>query len=466
MATYWVDDSGSDGNAGTVYTSPKATIWGASGAAQATAAGERVYVLSASGNIHTESYSGAAKTAPASGGSMTNPIEIIAVNTFNSGNPNAESHLSSSSERAIIEVTGGYDWRFENGSSENYYGLHFKSSDYMRMRAATSRKEAYNCVFELTTNSASDRWEFDSASSLLRFQDCWFKAANVGQYANMGAGYQNVVFEGGGLDSTGSAIQDFLSISGDSNFVKFHGFDFTGGASTFAICVALPSSTSTGNHYLVINCDLPTTTTISSDTMDGPKSYLLIDNSDDADDIRRELLTSEGTIKIDLTTYLDAGWDDAIGSGAGPSGNLSHAMIPDSLVTPRTPLYAYDCCNAFMLMSWIDSTGSYTFAVEAVHDYASLTQQDAWLELFYLGTSGETHVLVANGRQWLASDALATSSNGASEWTGEPSVGTTVYSTLEVDATVSRVGYYGVRVVLGDYEAGRTFYYDPKVTVS
>jgi hypothetical protein len=119
----------------------------------------------------------------------------------------------------------------------------------------------------------------------------------------------------------------------------------------------------------------------------------------------------------------------------------------------HTPLVGID------LRAYVASTGSTTFTVEANHNFTTApTADEAWIEVYYLGTSNSVLYSVAGGREILGSTALTTSTVG---WTGATSK-----IKFSETVTVNKAGTYIVRVFLGKYEASKALWYCPLVDVT
>jgi hypothetical protein len=112
------------------------------------------------------------------------------------------------------------------------------------------------------------------------------------------------------------------------------------------------------------------------------------------------------------------------------------------------------------MTAYLDSTGSKTFRVEALHDFTAAPNKDElWIEIRHLGTSNSCLFSVGGGR---TIDSTATWATSTEAWTG---AGGFSKIKLEETVTVNRVGVYQVRLCLAKYEDAKTLVYCPKVEI-
>ena len=157
------------------------------------------------------------------------------------------------------------------------------------------------------------------------------------------------------------------------------------------------------------------------------------------------LLTQETTIvrtggASNGTTPMS--WKLVCTAGAGffPQGNTS---------TPQ-------------IVSWNDTTGTpITVTVEAVSS-ASLNDDELWLEVSYLGTSGAPlGTLITSAKASVLATAAAVPTSTAT-WTSSPA--TPVYQKMSVTFTPQLKGFIHATVKL--CKASKTVYVDPVLTVA
>jgi hypothetical protein len=120
----------------------------------------------------------------------------------------------------------------------------------------------------------------------------------------------------------------------------------------------------------------------------------------------------------------------------------------------------------------IASTGSKTFDVYITNDTGDFTDADVWLEVQYLGTTGESEWSMVSGHRTITTTAAtAGTDDTTSTWVGLNNSGQGLADfmrKLSVTATVNVAGQYRARVCVGltGIASSRYFYIDPKVTVS
>jgi len=159
-----------------------------------------------------------------------------------------------------------------------------------------------------------------------------------------------------------------------------------------------------------------------------------------------------GTIKHESTI---------VRSGGASDGTTPLSWIMTSLANAEYPtLHLYSPEIAI----WNDTTGSSkTVTIEVITDNVTLNDDECWLEVMHLGTSGYPL------GSWVTdckADIMATAAAQASSsetWT-TTGLTTPVKQKLSVSFTPQEKGYIIARVVLA--KASTTVYIDPKLTVS
>jgi hypothetical protein len=230
------------------------------------------------------------------------------------------------------------------------------------------------------------------------------------------------------------------------------GCDFSGITSTTNV-VFVPNS----NPKIVCSaCKFPsswTTTSWLTSVRFFSRFELVASEADGVSTAKLYSLTG-GQSNCDLvettSIYRDAGFVDADGDT-----NLAHEMAPESSALNQT-----EPCASMDLMAYVDSTGSKTFRVEAVHNFTTApTKDELWMDVFYLGTANSCLMSVAGGRSIFSTANWTTSTV---DWTGASG-----YSKIKLEetVTVNRAGVYLVRLWLGKYEASKKFIYCPKVEI-
>jgi hypothetical protein len=272
---------------------------------------------------------------------------------------------------------------------------------------------------------------FAGSLSLLRLVDCSFSGNMTG--------------------AINATINVGISMAGSVPAAIVEGCDFSG------ITSSTPAIIADQVPALLTNCKLPSGMPVANTTRSSIfdqrwEAYgCAVDGASTGKLYEYEAGGTNGDVVVDTSIYRTAGWSDADGDT-----QLSHKMLPVSnLIGPQKYVLGAK------LIAYADTTGSKTFTVYTVHDFTTApTQDEAWIEVQYLGTSNSTLYSLAGGRSVLSS---ATWTVGTEAWTG--AAGKTKME-LSATATINKTGTYVVRVYLGKYEATKAMWYCPKVEVS
>jgi len=160
-----------------------------------------------------------------------------------------------------------------------------------------------------------------------------------------------------------------------------------------------------------------------------------------------------GSVVQSTTIYNNAGASDGTTPISWKMVSNSSARFPCALRTPE-------------IVKWNETTtGTLTASVEVVFDGATdLDNDEIWLEVEYLGTSGRPLSLFADDA---AADIFATTAaqaNGSATWTGTGGFTNENKHTLSVSFDPKEKGYIHAVVCLA--KASTTVYVDPLLTVS
>jgi hypothetical protein len=133
------------------------------------------------------------------------------------------------------------------------------------------------------------------------------------------------------------------------------------------------------------------------------------------------------------------------------SWNMTSLATGPSLIFPlESPIIA----------QWNDSPGSHTATVEFVSDY-TLTNENIWLELEYLGTSGYPESILVNNAPATAPSVPSATAwpASAASWGGSQ----TTPQNMSVSFTTTAKGLVRAKVKLA--KTGATVYVDPVLTI-
>ena len=217
----------------------------------------------------------------------------------------------------------------------------------------------------------------------------------------------------------------------------------------------LVNTSADSSRYIFRNCRLPSSWTGSPNAASGSAGQdIQVLNCDDGDTNYRIWTTGYiGDVKSETTIVKDSGASDGTtqlswNMTSGANAEWNH----ESLVSPE-------------IVKWNETTGSsVTVTVDFIHDSLTALQDDEiWLEVQYLGTSGFPLSVFADDA---AADYLATPANqttSSSTWT---TTGLTNPNEQQVNVsfTPQEKGFIHAKVHLA--KASYTVYVDPELVVS
>lgn len=236
----------------------------------------------------------------------------------------------------------------------------------------------------------------------------------------------------------------------NSHFVAI-GVDLSAAGSGKTLVDQSVDSTS---RFFFQDCKYGSSVSIGSENSVGFGGTVVLSvNSDSADTTQRYYYSGyEGTVKSETTIVKSGGATD----GATP---VSRKMVS----LPNTRFYAP--LKSGWIAFWSDTTGSKTASIAIVTDNVTLKDNEIWIEVEYLGTSGFPLGLSSNdvAARDRAADILNAGTNqttdATSSWPSAP--GTPVKQTLSTTFTTTGKGQYRARVCLA--KASTTVYFDPLI---
>jgi hypothetical protein len=180
---------------------------------------------------------------------------------------------------------------------------------------------------------------------------------------------------------------------------------------------------------------------------------VLLDNCDSTDtNYRMQRSQYEGDVYSETTIVRTGGASD------GTTG-LAHKFVSSANAKFTFPLYGPE------LVIWNNTTGSSkTATIEFVHDSVTNLQDDEiWLEVEYLGTSGFPLALLTSDRMTNILSTPTDQTDSSATWT---TTGLTNPNTqkLVVTFTPQEIGLIRARVVLA--KESYTVYVDPLLTIA
>lgn len=369
----------------------------------------------------------------------TNPLVVYSVDKDNS-----DAYTPGTS--AQLKVTGA-NVDIDFNDSFHAYGVWFEMVDGdFDINSFGHAFRFEDCNFKWTANTANRTFTIGPKPLLINCTLDNVTAASFGYSLTSTTGtgtFLGCTFKGKSSGST------FIELGSNYNEESlFVGCDFSG-------LTNVTNLNDTGTGIDMVGCRFA-----SGDGLQAPTGGIqnrasayatAVDGAGSAKNYISEHYFGVGTVNQDTALYRDDGWQDEDGDT-----RLAHKMSPSPNVKgPHTPFWGPD------LRAYVSDTGSKTLTVYAVEDFTTaLTDDEAWIDVFYLGTSNSVLNSLAGGRSVLSSTSLTTDTKA---WTGAS--GKTKVKFSET-VTINKAGTYLVRVYLGKYESSKALWYCPLVEVS
>ena len=452
MAIIYVRSTdGSDADNGSTWALAKATL---PGAGAIDAAGDTIYVS----QNHAESAAAAITLSGA--GTNASPSRLIC------GNDAAEPPTAVATT-ATVTTTGSNNSITISGAFY-IYGMTFISVAAVNCNGAAANNVQYfeNCSLQ-TTGPGSGGLIQSSANQNnvfhTTFKNCTFKFAHANNYFSC---IGLTVIEGGSVLSGTTTPTTLFRFAADraASSLICSGFDFSNFASTLVLCGTTNSVSSA--KMVFRDCKLPASWSGSlvASGLVGLGQRFEMHNCDSTDtNYRLWVEDYAGSIKQETTIVRTGGASD------GTTG-LSWKMV-----TSANSSYPTVRLESPEIHVWNATTGSsVTATVEIVHDTnvaggqgagtgSRFQNNEIWLEVMYLGTSGVPLGTWASDAPADVLAAAADQTDSSETWT---TTGLTTPQTqkLSVTFTAQEKGFVVAKVVMA--KASKTVYVCPKMTVA
>jgi hypothetical protein len=439
---------GSDSDDGTTWALATATIAGIEGV---DSAGDHIFVADA----HAEST--AASISIDIAGTPASPSWILCV--VDTGDPASPTTLAttgtiSTTGASNITINGSfycYGLKFTSGSTSSNTSLGFFST------AADATQVYEQCDFILGTTNSGGRITFNGvqAETHCEWKNCDVQFGNLGQGINHSGGHFR--WRGGSVLS-GSVPTTLFTATHSSRpgSIYIEGVDLS---NLLFITNIFTASVQTHDPVVIRNCKLPTSWNASlvTGTISAPGNRYEMWNCD-ATDTNYRLWVEDyaGSVKSETTVVRTGGASDGTTTFSWKMVSSANAEYPViSLVSPE-------------MVKWNDTPGAKTVSVEIVHDSqgagtgSDLQNDEIWLEVQYLGTSGFPLGSFASSAKVVLGTATDYT-NSSETWTTS-GLTTPVKQILTAPFTTAEKGFIHAKVHLG--KASKTVYVDPELTVS
>src|SRR3990167_3738834 len=438
MANIFVRSTdGNDADDGTTWALADATL---TGAAAADSAGDVIWVS----QVHAESTAGSISFNWA--GTAAAPTRVIC------GDDAAEPPTAlattatvTATGSAIMSISSGADYLF-------VYGITFNSgtgasSSQIALNQNTGRQVYENCNFNLGTTEATSIIIGNNSTGITRLVNCGLQFSATSQSMQNNGGKLEL---SGGSVLADAAITTFTTLGAGAHLYA-NGFDFSNCAAAMNIC----ANTSLNVNVKLRNCKMPASWSGSvNSSTPGSSSTFELFNSDSADtNYRLQKKTEFGEVTHETT----------IVGGAGATDGTT--AISWKMVSNADAEWNHQTLDSPEIVRWNETTGSaITATIEIVHDsVTNITDQQIWMEVQYLGTSGTPLSLFVDDAAADYITAAADQADSTASWT---TTGLTNPNTQKLNVTFTPQEKGFIHAVVKLAQASKTVYVDPKITVS
>jgi len=448
MTVYYVDSAGSN-------TSPYDT-WAKAANAIATiaaidGAGDTIYVAS------THSELTAATVTLVFAGTYASPTKIICASTA----AEPPTTLATGAVIATSGATSALSIQAANNGGLYCYGITFKvgndaaaSADINLANSQVGQRHLYeNCTFNLSTTTAGRVINAcgNGTGSQVRWHNCDVNFANAANEIRCG-GY--FIWEDGSVLSGSTAITGglitFGTATSQTSYVLASGIDLVNLGSA-AYLFEVTNANGIG-HFR--DCKMPaswTATNVATGTLTATSRYEYTNCGSGDTNYKLGVSSYSGTL-FDETTLVKTG-----GASDGTTG-LSWKVTTTANASFTIPFRTGE------IVKWNSTTGSsVTVTVDILHDsVTNLKDNEIWLEVMYLGTSGFPLGTFTSDE----SDILSSGTDQASSSSTWTTTGMTNPNkqALSVTFTPQEIGYIHAYITCA--KASKTVYIDPELVVT
>jgi len=451
MADLFVD-AGRAGTAAPYETWAKAAATLAI-AAGADAAGDTIYISSTQTDVT------GANVTYAFAGTLASPTKLLSVDE--TGDPASPQVLAAG---AAITTGAGAGFDISITGSLYCHGITWKldttsGTSLMTLSGSTDYQVYENCEFWNTQNNANGEIVLGPVSggqiSSVVWKNVGIRFASTG--GNIVLNQCNFRWVGGSLLAAGASVTTLLEVAGEGGAVLLEGLDLSDGAAGMYVF----STTTMGvGTFTIRNCKMPASWSGSPGV--APTSFNTryeMYNCDDGDtNYVLWIVDYAGTVVEETTIKRTSGANDGTTAMSWEMTTSANAEFP--LITLKSP----------EIVKWNESTGaSMTATVEICHDGASaFTDAEIWLEVQYLGTSGNPLSLFTSDRVGLLTAATAQASSSEA-WDGDTGTGpngSSTWNTRKLVCTFTPQEKGFVHAVVHMAVASKTCFVDPVLTLA
>lgn len=442
MANIYVDSNATGGSqTGADWANAYLTL---AAAAAVDVAGDIIWVA----HNHSESTAGAVSLSWA--GTQASPTRIICANS-GSGEP-----PTTLATTATAKVTGNVSFTIVASGTVYVYGIAFTGGETtnnssLQLNVVSNNLVIYeSCDFIIggsNANASIFLGDNNECGSILI--NCRYSFAATGQELKSDLSGTSKINGGSFISGTSTPSALWQPANGATLIIS--GLDFSNLGATFNFC----NSVISGVELTVRNCKLPTSWSGSLNaSTPGGRSIMRLMNVSSTDtnyDLKQE--TQFGSINHETTLVRTGGASDGT------------TTISWNMTSNADAEWNHQTLDSPEIVRWNETTGSsITVTVEILHDSLTNLQDDEiWLEVQYLGTSGFPLSVFVNDA---AASYVATPADQATStetWT-TTGMSNPNEQKLSVSFTPQEKGFIHAVVKLA--KASYTVYVDPLLTVS
>lgn len=453
--TWTLTKGGSTTDAGVTWTevtgnstygwSAAAARWNPIGTSFA-AAGDRVIFA----NTHDETTAGLVTMG--GNGTVSNPIKGISVDPAGSVPPVAADYLPGAQIKC---GTSNTIW-FGHGNGLVFYGVYFKAGTSSSSAAIEFNPRGHNFesffkivdgLLELVGTGAAGDIKFGlnegySSTQYVVLENTPLKFSNAGQTCRMGG--NTLEWRNTASATQGTVPTTLFTGIGWTSRAYLDGLDLSAFSGTLSNAVR-------GMQIDAVNCRTHASLTPSATPLNRDDMVRMVNCGSGATNNKQYKKEIAGVLSEETTIVRGGGASD------GTTG-FSQKIVTTTDARKEAPF------RSFPIPVWIDTTGvSKTITVESVNDGTTLTDQEFWIEVEYLGSNSYP---IASKASSFSANILSTAANVATStetWT-TTGLSSPVKQKASVSFTPEMKGYARVTVCIG--RASKTVYVDPKLAVS
>lgn len=248
------------------------------------------------------------------------------------------------------------------------------------------------------------------------------------------------------IDTSVNTMGSFITSSNTTiqSYAEIEGSDLTG------ITDQVVEDTSGLHTFKFINCKIPEISDINSATQTAGADLYFYNCDSGGTNYRFRSLKASGVVRDETTIVRTNGATD----GTTP---ISWRLESSALAGFSFPL------EAPRISGWNDGTSAITLTAQIITDNVTLTDEECWIEVSYLGSAMSPQATIVSDRK---ADILATAANqptSAATWT-TTGLTTPVKQALSVTFTPAQKGPWQAKIMLA--KPNTTIYVCPKIEVS